>query len=280
MSLLSRNELGIVLCPERIALLHTERKLTLRGYQSDVHAQRDIPCETAADAEMPWHNAVKTLEMTLPALIKCKMEVNVTLSNHFIRYLLVPWFDKMSDEEELVFAQHCFREMYGNASDSWSVRVSPGKPGVAALASAVDTSLLEELHGLLKGMSLDIMSIQPHLMVAFNGCRAKLKGRSAWVAFLEPGNLCLAALQKGQLVWIRKLRIGNAWQEELSAILEREAYLVDAEVAGDEVLLWAPHLADMDIPAKGRWKIQHLKPDIKPGQEPEHGLLHTLALEH
>lgn len=280
MSLLSRNELDIVLCPERIALLHSERKLTLRGYRNDIHAERNIQCETAADAEMPWHNAIKTLGVTLPSLVQRKMSVNVTLSNHFMRYLLVPWFDNMSDEDELVFARHCFREMYGSAADSWSVRISPGKPGVAALASAVDTSLLEELHGLLEGMSLDIKSIQPHLMVAFNGCRARLEGRSAWIAFLEPGNLCLAALQKGQLVWIRKLRIGDAWQEELSAILEREAYLVEAEVAGDDVLLWAPHLADMEIPAEGRWKIQHLKPDMKPGQEPERGLLHTLVLEH
>ncbi len=279
MSLWSRNELGVVLCPERIALLHTERKLTLRGYQSDVRAERNILCETAADAEMPWHNAVRTLGTTLPSLAQRKMAVNVTLSNHFMRYLLVPWFDNMSDEEELVFARHCFKERYGSAADAWSVRISPGKPGVAALASAVDSSLLEELHGLLEGMSLDIKSIQPHLMVAFNSCRTSLEGCSAWVALLEPGNLCLAALQKGQLVWIRQLRIGDAWQKELPAILEREAYLVDAEVAMDEVFLWAPHFAEMDIPAEGRWRMQYLKPDMKPGQEPEHSMLHTLALE-
>ncbi len=279
MSLLSRNELDIVLCPERIALVHTERKLTLRGYQSDIQAERNILCETTADAETPWHDAITTLKVTLPSVAQRKMAVNVTLSNHFMHYLLVPWLDNMSDEDELVFARHCFMEMYGSAAESWSVRTSPGKPGAAALASAVDTGLLEELHGLLEGMSLRVRSIQPHLAVAFNGCRAMLEGRSAWLALLEPGNLCLAALQKGQLVWIRKLRIGSAWQEELPAILEREAYLVDAEAVMDEVLLWAPHLADMDVPEEGRWKIRHLKRDMEPGQEPEHGLLHTLALE-
>jgi hypothetical protein len=279
-SLLSRNKLDIVLCPERIAVLHTERKLTLRGYQGDIRAERIIACETAADTGMLWHNAIQTLKMTLPSLAQRNMAVNVILSNHFIHYLLVPWLDKMSDEDELVFARHCFTESYGSAAESWSVRISPGKPGVAALASAVDTRLLEELHGLLNGMGVHIKSIQPHLMVAFNSCRASLEGRSAWIALLEADNLCLAALHKGQLVWIRKLRIGDAWQEELPAILEREAYLVDAEVASHEVLLWAPHLVDMDIPAGGRWKIRHLKPDMKPEREPEHGLLHTLALEH
>ena len=280
MSLLSRNELRIVLSPEQIALLHTERKLTLRGYQSEAPAKTIIPCEAAADGEMPWSRAVKTLEMTLPSFINQKPEVNVTLSNHFMRYLLVPWIDKMNDAEEMIFARHCFREMYGNAADSWTVRSSPGRAGVATLASAVDTGLLDDLRGSLGQMGLDIKSIQPHLMAAFNSCQPSLKGRSAWVALLEPGSLCLAVLQKGQFAWIRMLRIGDAWQEELATILQREAYLADVDTEMDEVLLWAPHLEDIGIPAVGRWKIRHLEPSVNLRHGPEHGGMQNLAAGH
>lgn len=264
MSLLSHNELRIVLSPERVALLHTRRALTPRGYRSGVEAKRIIPCEMPADGEMPWHSAVNTLGLALPSLVKHRMEVQVTLSNHFMRYLLVPWIDKMSDEEELVFARHCFRETYGEAADSWTVRISPGRAGAASLASAVDTGLLDGLRGSLGQQGLDIKSIQPHLMVAFNSCKASLKGRTAWVALLEPGNLCLAVLQHGHLAWIRKLRIGAAWCEELPAILDREAYVADADGMADEVLLWAPHLEERDIPAMERWNIRHLNPGLKP----------------
>lgn len=280
MSLLSRNELRIGLSPEQIALLHTERKLTLRGYQNGVSTKTIIPCETAADGEMPWSRAVKTLEMTLPSFVNHKPEVNVTLSNHFMRYLLVPWIDKMNDAEANIFAQHCFREMYGNAADSWTVRISLGRAGVATLASAVDTGLLDELRGSLGQMGLDIKSIQPHLMAACNSCRSSLKGRNAWVALLEPGSLCLAVLQKGQFVWIRKLRIGAAWQEELSRILQREAYLADVDAEMDEVFLWAPHLEGKDIPAVGRWKIQHLKPSVNLSHGLEHGGMQILGAVH
>ena len=280
MSLWSRRELDIVLYPQRIVLRQSERKLTLRGYQAVVHADEILTCEVAAEDEMPWHSALRMLKMELPALIKYKTEAKVTISNHFMRYLIIPWLDKVSDEEEMVFTQHCFREVYGAAADSWSVRISPDRTGVATLASAVDSRLLDELRESLGRLGLDIKSIQPHLMAAFNSCRPSLQGRSAWVAFLEPGNLCLAVLKLGQLVWIKKLRISDAWCEELATILQREMYLADAESGMDEVLLWAPHLKDKDIPSGGHWKFQHMRPEPVSGRSMEYGSQQTLAVVH
>jgi hypothetical protein len=269
--------LRIVLRPERIELMRSGRKLTARGYQRHVHDNVIIPCAPAVDETRPWNGAIKTLEMNLPSFAERKTEVNVVLSNHFMHYLLVPWLSKLSDEEEMVFAQHCFKEMYGSAADSWSVRTSPGPAGVATVASAVDTRLLDELRELLGRMGLDIRSIQPDLMEAYNSCRDILEGRNAWIALLEPGSLCLAVLQKGQLVWIRKLRIGDVWHEELPTLLEREAYLADAEAAMDEVFLWAPHLEGTEIPAAGRWKIRHLQATPKPQSGREGRRLRDLA---
>jgi hypothetical protein len=116
-------------------------------------------------------------------------------------------------------------------------------------------------------------------MTAYNSCRHSLQGRSAWVALLEPGNLCLALLQKGQLVWIRKLRIGEAWDEELPALLEREQLLADSEETMNEVLLWAPHLEDRDIPAVGRWNIRHLHPGMESDHAQEYAGMHGLLAE-
>lgn len=263
MSPLSRNELSIVLSPKQIGMLRTERKLTLRGYQSCVQTRKVVACEEHVGGERPWSSAISTLETALPSIVKRNMEVNIVLANHFMRYALVPWIDRLSDGEEMALAKHCFRDAYGTAADSMHVRISPGRPGAAVLASAVDTGLLDELRGLTKRMRLDLKSIQPHLMVAYNSCRARLEGRSAWVALIEPDNVCLAALQKGQLAWIRKMRIGGEWNEELPMLLEREAYLADANVAMDEVFLWAPHLDDIEAARGWPWKVQHLKPGVQ-----------------
>lgn len=280
MSLLSRNELGVVLYPEQIAFLHTGHKLTLRGRRTETRNDNVIPCETAVESEMPWQNAIRTLEAALPSIIQGKPAVSVTLSNHFMRYLLVPWLDNMSEEEEMAFARHCFRETYGNTADSWSVRISPGRAGVATLASAVDTRLLEELRESVIRLGLKIKSIQPHLMSAFNSCSRSLEGRSAWLALLEPGSLCLAALQKGQLSWIRTLRISDAWNEELSTILQREVYLADTGMDMEEVFLWAPHIEAMNIQSVGRWKFEQTQSSEKSGYKLSYGFLKTLAVEH
>lgn len=261
MSPLSHSELNIMLCPERIALLRAERTLTMHGYARRLRGSKIIPCETGASGEKPWSVAMDALGAALPSMIGRRMEVNVILSDRFMQYALVPWFDKLSDEEELALAQHRFKEMCGDGADALSIRISPGKAGMASLASGVDADLLEELGRLMARMRVGIKSIRPHLMVAYNSCRASLKGRDAWVVLLEPNSVCLAVLRRGQLAWIRKLRIGDDWKQELPVILSRESYLADADVAMDEVLLWAPHLGDEDIPTEWPWKIRQLKPE-------------------
>lgn len=258
MSLLSRNELRVVLCPDRVALQRADSRLTPRGYVVQNKAREVVECATDAEAGDNWSAALRTLEEALPRVAAVGMQAQVILSNHFVHYMVVPWMDKLSDAEELVFARHCFSDVYGAAADSWSVRASLGKRGAPTLASAVPTKLLEELRGAFEKVAVRVHSIQPHLMAACNSCKAGLEGRSAWIALLERNSMCLAMVHQGQLTWVRQLRIAD-WHAELPAILEREAYLADSADT-DEVLLWAPHLDGAQVPPMGRWRIEHLIP--------------------
>ncbi len=266
MSPLSRNSLTIILSPGCAALQSTEKKLTLRGM---AHTLLDrAVAHSASEGEMLWMGALEALGSVLPRFAMRGMHASVILSNHFVQYILVPWCDDLSDDDEIAHAQHCFRELYGDIADGWEVRVSPNSIGAPALASAVDGRLLGELRGMLVGAGLSVKSIRPHLMAAFNCCRDSLQGRNAWFALLEPGNLCLATLQGGQLSWLRKVRIGNAWHEELSRHLERETYLANNGAATNDVLLWAPQHEARSIPALARWNIQQLKPNPLRGRHP------------
>ncbi|MFA6971934.1 MAG: hypothetical protein WC208_11100 [Gallionella sp.] len=281
MSLLSLSELCIIIYPDQLALLNVAYKPTLRGLKRRVHAQNNIPCEAAVEGDMPWSCAIRTLATSLPLFARRNMKVTVILSNQFMHYVLVPWYDKLGGEkEEMAYARHCFGEVYGDAADAWELRLSPDKAGVPALASAVDKDFLDVLRGLLVHAGVKIKSIQPHLMAAHNISRTSLQGRSAWLALLEPGNLCLAMLQKGQWTWMRKMRIGEAWHEELPTILAREECLTGTDATVNEVLLWAPHLGFEDgmIPASRRWKFQHLKASQKYGFGMEHDVLSGTAV--
>ncbi len=260
MSLLSHERLSIVLSPHQIAVLHTRCKMSLRGWRQDILGRQVI--SAGARGENDWSGAIGALGTALPGFAGRGMRANVILSNHFVSYVLVPWRDNMSDEDEMAYARHCFKETYGDASNSWEIRVSPSSFGAPALASAVDGGLLAELLRSFGGAGIRVKSIQPHLMVAFNNCRPGIQGRTAWFVLLEPGSVCLSLLRSGQFAWMRKVRIGDAWHEEFPAVLEREAYLVEEGAETKDVFLWAPQLGGKEVLERGRWNIMYLKPPL------------------
>ncbi len=266
MSLWSRDEHRIVLSPDRVMLVHTTRELTRRGMKRKVQATLDIPCAPATDDGMPWSEPLGALEAALSGSAGRKSSVTVVLSNHFMRYVLLPWTDALDDaREELAYAQHSFNEMYGRDSSMWELRISSGRAGTAQMACAVDTRLLEALRDMCTRLGVDLRSIQPHLMLAYNACRASLQGRSGWLALVEQGHLCLALLQDGKWSWIRTMRIAGHWHQELPFLLDREALVSNIEIDADEVFLWAPEHSEVPIVEAGRWRIRQLQPPAMPG---------------
>jgi hypothetical protein len=257
------SEVRVALFPHQVALRRVERSLGLRGLVRRPGAAELLDADAAA-GPAPWSGALAALEA---AAAGCRgAYATVILSNHFVRYALVPWSGDLADEqEEAGFARHCFLELYGEAAAAWELRVSPGKAGAARLASGVDAALLAALRESLGRAQVVLYSIQPHLMAAVNACRARLGAASAWFALLEPGHLCLGLLRRGEWLRIRGMRIGAAWAEELPVLLEREALLAGPEGAADEVFLWAPQLEDTRIAVEGRWRIVRIEPDALTG---------------
>lgn len=260
MSLWSRKELRVVLSPEQAALAHIECALTPRGRRCTTHARHLMPCDSGADA-MPWRAALKALETALPDSAGGKAAATVILSNHFLRYLLVPWSAQLTDAEvEMAFVRHGFTRVYGATAQQWSLRLSNEHRGALRLASAVDTELLDGLRGVFDQAGVAIKSIQPHLMAVFNGVRSRLQGQSVWLALHEPGNLCLALLHQGRWAQVRNLRVGADWHKELALILERETYLSDAAAAARDVFLWDAGQAEAPPPLSQNWSIHVLTP--------------------
>ncbi len=262
MSPLSNDTLNIALCPEQIFLQGVRHSITLRGRKRHVLGGETL--HFGAEGETPWSAALEALGSALPRHALRGAQASVILSNHFVNYTLVPWCEGISDQEDLAHAAHCFKEEFGDHADSWEIRVSPNRAQQPALASAVDAGLLGQLREVLGGAGLSIRSVQPHLMLAYNSSQAVLRRRNAWLVLLEPGRLCLAVLRDGSFSWVRMLRIGSAWHEEMPLLLEREAYLAEGGADSNEVLLWAPQLAEGGImedvvPEWGHWNVRRLR---------------------
>lgn len=260
MSLSLRDECRIVLRPDCVVLARLRHELTYRGVMSHTQAERVVPCEPPADEKMPWEGALKALEVVLPGFAGHRSYATVILSNHFMRYTLVPWSDALNDEaEEIAYARHSFGERYGSDAREWDLRIDPGRAGMPQLACAVDARLPESLRKLFGRQEVSLRSIQPHLMVAYNASHALLRGQSAWLALVERGNLCLALLQKGQWSWIRSMRIGPHWHNELPLLLNRETLVADIETCSDDVFLWIPDCQHASVVSEGRWRIRQMQ---------------------
>lgn len=200
MSLSPPSELRVGLSPDRLVLARYRRGLRRRLVAHEVQPIEADPV-----------GALKKLAGS--------DRLSVVLSNHFVRYAVLPWSATLRSEREwAAFALHSFSATYGDVAKGWDIRVSVGGRERAALACAVDRELiasLQELPGLV--------SVRPHVMAAFNAHRAALPAQPFWFVLQEPGRLTLSLISAGQWRVVRHRQAAHGWHESLGVMLEREA---------------------------------------------------------
>lgn len=201
------------LFPERLAV-------RLAPAEIAVGAKR-YPCDPAFGAE-PWHGALEALKgVSFP-----RARVTVVLSNHLVRYALVPWSAALATPaEEEAYLRHHFARIHGERAKGWLYRASEGRRGEPRLASAVDAELVAAIRALFpKGGKAKLASVQPALMHVFNGARAAVPhAGGAWLVIAEPDRACVALHADGAFRAVQNAK--GEWR----ALLERERYRVDAD---------------------------------------------------
>jgi hypothetical protein len=206
-SLLWRERVEVGFYPDRLVVSRAKGEQTLAVPPAESQTSR-------------WQSALDALA-GLEAVSRA--EVTVVLSSFFVRYTLVPLSEALtSTAERLAFARHCLARIHGPAAEGWTVRLS------GEVACGVDAQLVEGLRSTLAARANRFRSLHPRLMAAFNRCRRKLGSRATWFVDVEPGLASLALLQNGCWQSLRSVKVGPRWQEELPALLAREACFVDS----------------------------------------------------
>lgn len=252
MSPLLRDELRIKLSPDMVAMVRFGR-----GLRPEVVARNSVPCAAISPDEAPWTKVVESLDAGLAAMEGEKIDAVVTLSNHFVRYALVPWNEQINDPgEEQAFVRLCFSQTYGAEAKQWALRVSPGGYGETQVASAIDQGLLEGIQRVASAHGVRLISLQPYFMTMFNQWREELQDSIAWFVVVEPGRLCISQLQQGCWHTLRTTKIGEDWQAALQKLLEREFLISESAKERGTVYLYAPGLnAPVDLPG---WTVHRL----------------------
>jgi len=168
------------LFPERLTVAVAPAALVVRG--------ETIVCDPDFGSE-PWHGALerlKTVELG-------SARVTVELSNHLVRYALVPWSDALSTAaEEEAYVRHHFVKVHGERAKGWALRASESAAGEPRLASAIDAALVDALRKAFERKKAKLVSIQPALMARFNAARGSLPDDGAWLVVAEQERACIA----------------------------------------------------------------------------------------
>lgn len=249
---LSRDKMRIAVCQDRVIAVRW-------------HGKTIVSKETVQAEGKP----LAALENLLAGVESARVNASVILSNHFFKFMLLPWNDALlSIEEQFSLARHRFLDIYGGQSAHWDIRLSEGTMGAPSMASALDREFLVELRGLFSAAQIKLTSIQPYLMHVFNSVRNEFGTETGWFVLVERGLYCIALFtgKHWQRIKISRM-IGNGF-DELALTLERESLLAE-EGTGRKVYLYAPDYPELaKSKTEDSWFIQPVTIKWLPGFTP------------
>jgi hypothetical protein len=205
-----------------------------------------------------WRPAVDVLAAALREQRLRRGRVEVVLSDHFVRYLLVPWSGKLvGDSDRLGFARLCFRDVYGHLSDTWDLCLDQQPAGQGSFACAVDRLLASSLRDAVARAGARLESLTPALADCINRHRAALKAPEFCLAAVEPGRISLAF--RSRIGWqaVRSRRVDGPLPETLPTLLKQEA-VVGAAPKGGVLYLCAHKAADASPFTVPGWRVVRL----------------------
>lgn len=242
--LVYRDELRIALCPDQAALLRVGP-----GWPGRMREARVADCvaNRVAGAQEPWRAPLAALASLLAQRPSRGGGARVVLSNHFLRYALVPLPPGLPDDPARdAYQRHHLRQLHGDAALGWALRWhevgAPGNRSGSRLVCGLDPALTAALEQTCRATGWRLRGLRPWLMAGFNPWHRRLGRGRHWFALAEAQRLLLARIVDGQWLTLRSQRLGANWRAELAGMLERERFLAADPAPEDGLWLVAPGL--------------------------------------
>ena len=215
--------------------------------------------EGREDPPEPWRAAVDVLDAALREPRSRLGRVEIVLSDHFVRYLLIPWSKGLvGDSERLGFARLAFRDLYGHVADTWDLCLDEQPAGQASFACAVDRALASSLREMVARAGGQLAALIPALADCINRHRPALKAPEFCLAAAEPGRISLAFHSRAGWQAVRSRRVDGQLAETLPTLLKQET-VIGAAAEGGVFYLCTEELPG-SFPLPG-WRVVHLAED-------------------
>jgi hypothetical protein len=180
--------------------------------------------DIAAIATSEWQPACTALGTLLEQRDWQQAQPEVVLSNHFVRYSVIPWNESVvKPSERQAYMRHCFQAIYGEHAQAWDLRMHDAGYGRPALASAVDNALIASLGEVFSRVGMRLKGIHPQLMQAANGLATMPS--SFWLAVIESGRLTIGLVDHDHWRLVKTMAVERDVERHLQAIIQRESLL-------------------------------------------------------
>jgi hypothetical protein len=207
-----------------------------------------------------WQPALEALARGLNNLQWQGADARVSVSNHFVRYALVPAARKLRGEaERAAAARHALRAIHGERADRWRVVLGDGGTSGAAVAAAIEPELVDGVAAALAAANLRAVAIEPFLATAFNLCRRSIDGRPAWLAVAEPGRVCVAYFDQTGWRGLRAERVRGRLEDELAAALERSRLADGVDAGAGRLLLVSRDEPQVEFAPGSGWSVERIR---------------------
>lgn len=207
----------------------------------------------------PAQNVAEALREALAGVQARRGDATVIVSNHYVRFALVPDAGKLrNDAERELAARHTLHAVYGDAANGWRVVLDGATGKGAAVAAGIDTALVETVVATLTAAHLRARALRPLFASALDTARRALGNGPAWFGVAEPGRLALAYVERGTWQSLRSHRLRRDLAEELPLLLEQDRLTGLVRGGGEtngRVVLASSDAVAPDLPA-GSWTIQ------------------------
>lgn len=157
-------------------------------------------------------------------------KLKVILSNHWVRYLVVPWQEHVFAQKDwLALAQNRFREQFGAKAAGWDVEISLQGYGRPVLAVATNRQMSEGLDYLADLYRWQLQATEPAFASLVNNFPRHWRG-DKWLLMADNNHLLLAESKAG--IWERfsSMMSSAEMMEENAMMLVQQARQFNPEI--------------------------------------------------
>ena len=176
--------------------------------------------------EISWRASLDTLTHWIAGRTPKSVLVNIVISDHFVRHVVLPWSPELTEEQEwLALARARIDLTWGNAEE-FELRIDRLRYKSSCLTCAMDRDLRTHLFALERHPGFKVSSIQPNFTATFNSLATGIGNTATLVVIPERHSVTIGALEGSSWRHVRTQPIVRNDASDIERLVDRERMLL------------------------------------------------------